>query len=328
MRTHGSRRSTASSRSVTSSSSGSKARRSRGGSTTAARGSGSAPRTTPRTRVRATSASVARHDRPPRRLRRAHDGRDPATARPPDHDDDAPGRDHRSGLLPDPRRLGRNAALHPVDDRLRQPAAGSHAQLLDRRDLRDGDHPGSYSFTVEVTDSAAQTDTQALSIDARAPLQITTTSLPGGTAGQAYSASVQASGGKTPYSWSLAAGSLPPGLALSGTTGAVTGTPTSPGTYAFTVRADDSGTPGRSDTQALSIAIGAPPAPRSRRRPSRMRPPVRPTPRPSPPRAERRPTPSGRPSPAACRRVSRSTPRPARSPGRRPRPGATRSRSR
>jgi len=117
--------------------------------------------------------------------------------------------------------------------------------------------PGAYAFTVQVTDSAAQTDTQALTIDVRDPLQITTASLSGGTTGQAYSQTVAASGGKTPYAWSLAVGTLPPGLSLSSATGAITGTPTTAGTYAITVRADDSGTPVRSDTQALSIVIAA-----------------------------------------------------------------------
>ena len=117
--------------------------------------------------------------------------------------------------------------------------------------------PGAYAFTVQVTDSAAQTDTQALTLDVRDPLLITTAGLPGGTAGQAYSQTVAASGGKTPYAWSLAVGTLPPGLSLSSATGAITGTPTTAGTYAFTVRADDSGTPVRSDTQGLSIVIAA-----------------------------------------------------------------------
>jgi hypothetical protein len=115
--------------------------------------------------------------------------------------------------------------------------------------------PGNYSFTVEVTDTAAQSDTQALSIALADPLEITTTTLPGGTAGQPYTATVGATGGKAPYAWSLAAGSLPPGLGLSGSTGALSGTPTTAGTYGFTVRVDDSGQPGRSDTQALAITI-------------------------------------------------------------------------
>jgi len=117
--------------------------------------------------------------------------------------------------------------------------------------------PGAYSFTVEVTDSADQTDTQALSLELANVLQITTSTLTGGIVGAPYSASLQASGGKSPYAWSLAAGGLPPGLTLSASTGAITGVPTAAGTYGFTVQVDDAAEPGRTDTQALSLTVTA-----------------------------------------------------------------------
>ena len=67
-----------------------------------------------------------------------------------------------------------------------------------------------------------------------APLTITTTYLPGGQQGAAYSASLYASGGTAPYTWSLYSGSLPPGLTLLGAT--IAGTPSVAGTYNFTLK--------------------------------------------------------------------------------------------
>lgn len=58
---------------------------------------------------------------------------------------------------------------------------------------------------------------------------ITTSSLPAGTVGAAYSATLQASGGTPPYSWSLKSGSLPAGVSLSAA-GTISGTPSSAGT--------------------------------------------------------------------------------------------------
>jgi hypothetical protein len=88
------------------------------------------------------------------------------------------------------------------------------------------------------------------------PLSITTTSLTGATVGSSYSQTLAASGGTTPYSWSLVAGlgTLPPGLSLS-TGGAITGTPTTAGTYNFTVKVNDSAS--GSAQKALSIAVAA-----------------------------------------------------------------------
>ncbi len=87
-------------------------------------------------------------------------------------------------------------------------------------------------------------------------LKITTTSLPGGKVGTSYSQTVEASGGTTPYKWSLSSGSLPSGLNLSESSGTITGTPTEPGTASFTIEVTDSGTPTpQKATANLSITM-------------------------------------------------------------------------
>jgi putative Ig domain-containing protein len=121
---------------------------------------------------------------------------------------------------------------------------------------------GTVSFTVKVTDAANNTATKALSIAVAAapqPPTITTTSLPGGTTGTAYSTTLQASGGTTPYGWSLSAGTLPAGLSLVASTGVISGTPTTAGTASFTVKVTDAAN--NTATKALSIAVAAAPQP-------------------------------------------------------------------
>ncbi len=85
---------------------------------------------------------------------------------------------------------------------------------------------------------------------------VQTTSLPAGTVGDAYSATLTASSGTPPYTWSIASGALPAGLALS-SAGAITGTPTTAGAYQFSVQVTDAAS--LSSTQPLSITIGAAP---------------------------------------------------------------------
>jgi len=85
------------------------------------------------------------------------------------------------------------------------------------------------------------------------PLAITTTSLPAASVGVAYSATLNATGATPPYTWAVTGGSLPPGLSLNPTTGVISGTPTTPGTYHFTVQATDSATPASSVSVSLSI---------------------------------------------------------------------------
>jgi hypothetical protein len=124
---------------------------------------------------------------------------------------------------------------------------------------------GTFPFTVRVADTSGQQDTQAFSvrIDPQSPPQITTTSLPGGTVSLPYNQTVQASAGIGTLTWSITVGSLPPGLtigpSLTGPSVTISGTPTSQGTFNFTVRVTD--TLGQFATRALSITINLPAPP-------------------------------------------------------------------
>lgn len=120
---------------------------------------------------------------------------------------------------------------------------------------------GTSNFTVQVSDSSVtpRTATAPLSITINNPsVTVTTTSLPNGEVGAAYNQSVVAAGGTTPYTWSIASGSLPAGLSLAASTGAITGTPTAAGTSTFTVTVTDSSTPAdQSQSRQLIITIVA-----------------------------------------------------------------------
>jgi len=64
-------------------------------------------------------------------------------------------------------------------------------------------------------------------------------SLPNGNVDQAYNAVLVVSGGARPYQFSVAAGSLPPGITLDRSTGSLKGTPTAAGTYTFQIDVTD-----------------------------------------------------------------------------------------
>ena len=81
-------------------------------------------------------------------------------------------------------------------------------------------------------------------------LQITTGGLNNATAGTAYSATLAASGGGS-VTWTVSAGSLPNGLTL-GSNGVVSGTPSAPGSYTFTVRVDSGG---RSASKQFQLVV-------------------------------------------------------------------------
>jgi hypothetical protein len=89
-----------------------------------------------------------------------------------------------------------------------------------------------------------------------AALTITATALPAGVVGQAYSASLTATGGTAPLSWSLVSGTLPAGLALAAATGAISGTPTaSVDATPLTFRVTDSSKPPQTQSVTLPLTI-------------------------------------------------------------------------
>jgi hypothetical protein len=132
-----------------------------------------------------------------------------------------------------------------------------------------------YSFTAAKTDNGDQyqavftnsvgsAPTAAATLTVTVPpLTITTVSLPDGSVSTVgspvkYKQTLVATGGNPPYTWSLSAGTLPPGLTLDTTTGKIKGKATTAGTYTFTVKVKDTASPPAPRDKAkkvLSITI-------------------------------------------------------------------------
>jgi hypothetical protein len=60
-------------------------------------------------------------------------------------------------------------------------------------------------------------------------------------------------GGSGHYTYSIASGTMPAGLTLNSSTGVISGTPTTPGTYTFTAKVTDSN--GSTDTDICTIVV-------------------------------------------------------------------------
>jgi len=114
---------------------------------------------------------------------------------------------------------------------------------------------GSSTFTVQVSDSAGHQASEQLTMTVAPALSVSTSSLPGGTVGGAYSQSLAATGGTPPYTWSLLKGSLPGGLSLVAA-GKIAGTASAAGTFSFTVEVTDSAAVIATKQLAISVAGG------------------------------------------------------------------------
>jgi hypothetical protein len=92
------------------------------------------------------------------------------------------------------------------------------------------------------------------------PLSISTTTLINGKVPWPYAATLQAVGGIPFYNWTIASGSLPDGLSLNTYTGGISGWPTTPGTFNFTVRVQEyvEGSPGVTVPLTITVDEGRP----------------------------------------------------------------------
>jgi hypothetical protein len=112
---------------------------------------------------------------------------------------------------------------------------------------------GSYQFVVQAQLDAQRKDTETLQIDVRAAVAIAAPPVPKSEVGVPFSTRLVATGGTGAFTWSLAGGALPPGIALAAD-GTLTGTPRLAGTFRFTAGVAD--TEGRTASYAgvLNVA--------------------------------------------------------------------------
>ena len=115
---------------------------------------------------------------------------------------------------------------------------------------------GSFTFTVRVTDAHSSTGSRTYTLDINLQtLNVDPSTLQDATAGAAYTAQLTGVGGAPPYTFSLANGtSLPPGLVLSAN-GALTGTPSLGGVFAFGVTVKDATAATMSRAYVLDVTL-------------------------------------------------------------------------
>jgi len=111
--------------------------------------------------------------------------------------------------------------------------------------------------TASVVADPTKTGSATVSVNASAPaLVITSNTLPLAIAGAPYSTTLLASGGKRPYTWSIASGALPGGVQLDSVTGAISGTPAKSGAFPFIAEATDADLQNR--TRGLTLSVSTP----------------------------------------------------------------------
>src|SRR6185436_14779922 len=108
--------------------------------------------------------------------------------------------------------------------------------------------PAAVAQSVNTDDIASGVVTPSVAL----PLTITTSQIPPTTPGAPISRTLQSVASTGPLVCTVVSGQLPPGVTLS-PTGTISGTPTTPGNYGFTVRCTDA--TGKADEQTLSIQV-------------------------------------------------------------------------
>lgn len=115
------------------------------------------------------------------------------------------------------------------------------------------------SLTVTATSVADSTKKASanvsVTVQTSATPNITTAGVPPATVGTTYATGISATGGQQPYRWSVASGSLPPGIQFDSTTGALNGTPSQQGQFGFTAQVTDAASHSASQSFTLSVSL-------------------------------------------------------------------------
>src|SRR5438093_856782 len=133
--------------------------------------------------------------------------------------------------------------------------SGATAAIYTTPPTSSADNGAQFKVMVSNARGSVTSNAATLTVTATSSVKITTASLPNGQVQVAYSATLQATGGTTPYTWSISSGSLPTGLTLAATTGVISSTPTAAGTFPFTVKVSDNA--GNSASAPLTIVVTA-----------------------------------------------------------------------
>jgi large repetitive protein len=114
---------------------------------------------------------------------------------------------------------------------------------------------GNYSFVVRASLPDGRSATKALSIEVKTALALVQPEeIPASEVGVPVRVQFGATGGTPPYTWTLSAGTLPAGVALTAA-GTIAGRPTAAGTFPFTATVADSG--GQSQSYAGTLVVAA-----------------------------------------------------------------------
>ena len=114
---------------------------------------------------------------------------------------------------------------------------------------------GRFTFTVKAKDANGAAGKKSYTI------KVTQTAVSGTLSnaikGTFYTGTPKASGGTSPYVWSVSAGNLPDGVKINSSTGKITGTPTKTGTFTFTIKAKDSNGAAGSKQYTIKVTASA-----------------------------------------------------------------------
>jgi Putative Ig domain len=115
-------------------------------------------------------------------------------------------------------------------------------------------------FTVQVQDGGAPSQSKSLALTIRVPAPLAVVpgggALPQALANVAYTTALSTIGGIGPVTWSVTSGSLPRGVTLS-PLGAISGTSSAVGNYAFTIQAADSGSPPQQSAASYTLTVAS-----------------------------------------------------------------------